>query len=211
MFDKRCAGYEAAGYTVLIPGSAVPGWPVEVPLPVDPLWKNEYAASVRRLIHDGVDAPLAQLFVHVARKPDPGAKGAERARSATEKFFYRRLESLPETAGRFQLNVQLPIPFDGWGNMEVDLLCADLRLVVELDGGQHLASADAYRRDRRKDALLQEHGYFVLRFLAEDVGAKLDVVLDTVLRTLAHLGCLRSAEHANQETLNGDFWFEVVV
>ena len=36
MFDRRCAGYEAVGYTVLLPGSAVPGWPVEVPLPVDP-------------------------------------------------------------------------------------------------------------------------------------------------------------------------------
>ncbi len=186
MFDKRCAGYEAVGYTVLIPGSAVPGWPPEVPLPVDPLWKNEYAASVRRLVRDGVDAPLARLFVHVARKPEPGAEGADRARSATERFFYRRLESLPETAGRFQLNVPLPIPFDGWGNMEVDLLCADSRLVVELDGGQHLAGAEAYRRDRRKDVLLQEHGYFVLRFLAEDVGTRLDLVLDTILRTLEH-------------------------
>ena len=45
MFDRRCAGYEAVGYTVLLPGSAVPGWPAEVPLPVDPAWKNEYAAS----------------------------------------------------------------------------------------------------------------------------------------------------------------------
>lgn len=25
MFDRRCSGYEAAGYTVLLPGSAVPG------------------------------------------------------------------------------------------------------------------------------------------------------------------------------------------
>ena len=186
MFDRRCAGYEAVGYTVLIPGSAVPGWPAEVLLPVDPQWKSEYAASVRRLVRDGVDAPLARLFVHVARKPDPGAKGVDRARSATEAFFYRRLETLPETAGRFRLNAELPIPFDGWGNMEVDLLCAEARLVIELDGGQHLASQDAYRRDRRKDALLQEHGYFVLRFLAEDVGTRLDMVLDAILRTLAH-------------------------
>ncbi len=72
--------------------------------------------------------------------------------------------------------------------MEVDLLCPDARLVVELDGGQHLASLDAYRRDRRKDALLQEHDYFVLRFLAEDVGARLDMVLDAILRTLTHRG-----------------------
>jgi len=186
MFDRRCAGYEAVGYTVLIPGSAVPGWPADVLLPVDPLWKSEYAASVRRLVRDGVDTPLARLFVDVARQPDRGATGAARARSATEAFFYRRLETLPETAGRFSLNAELPIPFDGWGNMEVDLLCTDARLVVELDGGQHLESLDGYRRDRRKDALLQEHGYFVLRFLAEDVGARLDMVLDAILRGLTH-------------------------
>ena len=53
-------------------------------------------------------------------------------------------------------------------------------------GGQHLGDADAYRRDRRKDCLLQENGYFVLRFLAEDVGKRLDNVLDAILRTLTH-------------------------
>lgn len=185
MFDRRCQGYETVGYTVLLPGSAVPGWPVEVPLPVDPRWKNDYAATVRRLVRDGVDAPLARLFVHVARKFDAGAEGVARARSATEAFLYRRLQSLPETAGRFDLNIKLPIPFDGWGNMEVDLLESRSRLVIELDGGQHLTNADAYRRDRRKDALLQEHGFFVLRFLAEDVGKRLDKVLDAILRVLA--------------------------
>ena len=70
--------------------------------------------------------------------------------------------------------------------MEVDLLCADARIAVELDGGQHLDSAEAYRRDRRKDLLLQENGYFVLRFLAADVGTHLDAVLDAILRTLSH-------------------------
>jgi very-short-patch-repair endonuclease len=51
-----------------------------------------------------------------------------------------------------------------------------------------LDGVDAYRRDRQKDRLLQEHGYFVLRFLAEDVGRNLDDVLDGVLRALSHLG-----------------------
>lgn len=186
MFDRRCRGYEAVGYTILLPASAVPGWPPDVPLPVDPLWKSEYAASVRRLVRDGVDKPLANLFVHAARTVVPDAEGTERARSATEAFLYRRLETLPETAGRFRLNVELPIPFDGWGRMEVDLLAAEARIAVELDGGQHLADAEAYRRDRRKDILLQENGYFVLRFLAEDVGKHLDSVLDAILRTLSH-------------------------
>ena len=92
---------------------------------------------------------------------------------------------MPETAGRFFLNAELPIPFDGRGRMEVDLLCAEARVAVELDGLQHLASVEAYRRDRRKDLLLQENGYLVLRFLAEDVGQQLDLVLDTILRALS--------------------------
>jgi very-short-patch-repair endonuclease len=127
------------------------------------------------------------LFVHVARSFPPDLEGVARARSASEAFLYRRLETLPESANKFRLNVELPIPFDGWGKMEVDLLCAEARLAIELDGAQHLSGPDAYRHDRRKDCLLQQNGYFVLRFLAEDVGMRLDEVLDTILQTLARL------------------------
>jgi very-short-patch-repair endonuclease len=42
----------------------------------------------------------------------------------------------------------------------------------------------AYRPDRRKDQLLQENGYFVLRFLAENVGKRLETLLDTIQRTM---------------------------
>jgi len=167
-----------------LPASAVPGWPAEVPLPVEPEWKRDYAASVQRLIRDGVDAHLGNLFVYAARKFQADAQGADRARSATEAFLYRRLETLSETAGKFVLNAVLPIPFDAGGRMEVDWLYAQARVAVELDGPQHLSDPDAYRRDRHKDALLQENGYFVLRFLAEDIGKHLDHVLDTILRAL---------------------------
>jgi len=184
MFDRRCRGYEALGYTILLPASAMPGWPVEVPLPIDPEWKKDYAASVRRLILDGVDVPLGQLFVHAARRPSPETEGEARARSASEAFFYQRLQTLPATKDHFRLNVRLPISFDGSGHMEVDFLCAKLGIVVELDGDQHLADADSYRRDRHKDALLQQHGYFVLRYLACDVARRLDHVLDAMLAVL---------------------------
>jgi hypothetical protein len=97
---------------------------------------------------------------------------------------HRNLETLPTTKGCFRLNAELPLPFDNWGRMEVDLLCADHRIAIELDGAQHLANTDAYRGDRRKDQLLQENGYFVLRFLAEDVGRNLDMVLDSIQRTM---------------------------
>jgi len=184
MFDRRCRGYEAIGYKVLLPASAIPGWPADVVLPSDPVWKRDYSGSVRRLVRDGVDAPLATLFVHVARAAPSDAEDANRARSATEAFLYRRLETLAETKKRFCLNVALPIAFDGFGALEVDLLCADARVAVELDGAQHLADPVAYRRDRRKDQLLQENGYLVLRFLAEDVSRELDLVLDGILKAL---------------------------
>lgn len=186
MFERRCRGYEAIGYTIQLPASAVPGWPAEVTLPADPLWKQNYAGSVRRLIRDGVDKPLAALFLSATSRISSGAMGVDRARSASEAFLFRRLESLPQTAGRFLLNVELPIPFDGRGRMEVDLLDADSRLAIELDGTQHLADPAAYRRDRRKDRLLQENGYFVLRFLAEDIGCNLGEVLDSILRVLVN-------------------------
>jgi very-short-patch-repair endonuclease len=184
MFNRRCKGYESLGYQILLPASAIPGWPAEVPLPADPAWKADYAASVRRLVLDGVDSYLASLFVNVTTKFSPDDEGECRARSATEAFLFRRLETLPQTKGRFRLNVELPIAFDGWGRMEVDLLSANERIAIELDGAQHLANPDAYRRDRRKDMMLQQNGYTVLRFLTEDVGKCLDDVLDIILRAL---------------------------
>jgi len=185
MFDRRCRGYEAVGYSISLPASAVPGWPADVLLPSDPEWKRDYAATVRRLIRDGVDAPLADLFVSAVKPSPPEVTGLARARSASEAFLYRRMETLPETMSRFQLNVRIPIPFDGQSQMEVDFLNDTLRIAVELDGAQHLSDAESYRRDRRKDRLLQQSGYLVLRFLTEDLTKDLDGVLDAILQSFA--------------------------
>ena len=182
MFKRRSKAYESIGYTIIQPASAYPGWPTDVVLPSDPLWKNDYWSVISRLVADGVDNSLAQLFSEVAILD---CEQFERARSMIEAFLFYRLETLPETKGRFKLNAELAIPFDGFGCMEVDLFCQDARCVIEIDGIQHLASKDAYRSDRRKDLLLQQHGYFVMRFLAEDVSKKLDLVLDAILRVLS--------------------------
>ena len=75
MFDRRCRGYEAIGYTVQLPASGIPGWPSEVELPTNPLWKQNYTASLRRLIRDGVDKPLASLFQEATRELTPDDHG----------------------------------------------------------------------------------------------------------------------------------------
>lgn len=186
MFNRRCRAYETIGYKIFLPASATPGWPANIPLPIDPKWKADYAITVQRLIRDGIDLPLAELFVQ-ASSPVLKQEELGRARSTAEAFLYYRLETLPETKGRFGLNTELSIPFDGYGNMEIDLLCSDKRIAIEIDGSQHFADAYAYRRDRRKDILLQENGYMVLRFLAEDISKHLDDVLNSILRALAHV------------------------
>jgi superfamily II DNA or RNA helicase/very-short-patch-repair endonuclease len=186
MLDKRCRGYEDIGYSITVPASATPGWPGGVPLPVESAWKNDYAATVQRLVRDGVDESLASLFLQSTRVPDLEGEGEVRARSSTEAFLYHRLESIPETAGLFKLNQKLPIPFDQSSTMEVDFFCKKLGVVIEIDGNQHLSDPDAYRRDRKKDALLQQHGYLVLRFLAEDVSKRLDQLLNDILATLTN-------------------------
>ncbi len=181
MFNRRCKAYEAIGYEIIMPASAYHGWPAAVSLPADPIWKMNFTNTMQRLIRDGVDSSLAKLFAdHSSQNIN-----IDRARSHVEAFLFYRLETLEETKGRFQLNHHLSIPFDGLGKMEVDFLCADSNVVIEIDGMQHLSSAEAYRRDRRKDMLLQENGYKILRFLAEDVMKQLDLVLDVILRAIS--------------------------
>jgi hypothetical protein len=51
---------------------------------------------------------------------------------------------------------------------------------------QHLGDAEACCRDRRKDRLLQEHGYTVRRFLAQDLEEDLETVLDSILGALTN-------------------------
>jgi very-short-patch-repair endonuclease len=101
---------------------------------------------------------------------------ADRARSAAERLLFLALEHHPLTRGRFELNGTIDALFGGRA-LEIDLLDRQGRTAIEVDGYHHFRDADRYRRDRRKDALLQSEGYFVLRTLAEDVVDRLDDVL----------------------------------
>lgn len=113
-----------------------------------------------------------------------GGEEIDRARSAAERFLFDLLGDLPETAGLFELNVRLGFCF-GPMPAEVDLLAAGLRLAVEIDGFHHFRDPGRYRRDRRKDALLQRQGFLVLRFLAEDVVVRLEEILEEVRTAVA--------------------------
>jgi very-short-patch-repair endonuclease len=62
-----------------------------------------------------------------------------------------------------------------------DFVCHALKLVIEVDGGQHSGSA----RDARRDDWMAREGYKVLRFWNNDVLGNLEGVLDRIGREIA--------------------------
>lgn len=184
MFDRRCRGYEALGYTIELPPGAAAGWPAGIPLPVEPAWRETYSESIRRLCRDGVDAELADLFVWASRQATGSVPA--KARTAALRFLARRLVTLPSTSGCFAPNVRLPIAFAGNPYMDVDLFDATDNLIILLDDTSSLAAPDTYRRARRQDYLLQTAGHHVLRCLVSDILAHLPSILDDICRLVAH-------------------------
>lgn len=120
----------------------------------------------------------------VLARDDSLPEELERARSAIEAFLFRLLELRASTVGLFELNVKLDFNH-GAQRAEVDLLCASLRMALEVDGYHHFVDRAAVRRDRRKDLLLQRHGYVVMRILAEDVVPHMSSVLGDIEDVLA--------------------------
>jgi len=114
-----------------------------------------------------------------------GAAVSLDARSVAEATLYEALEATPATAGRFQLNESLSVRF-GPTAAEIDLLSRGDRIAIEIDGIHHFANPDCYRRDRRKDLLLQTQGFVVVRLLAEDVMRDVRSAVNAVCQALAY-------------------------
>ena len=122
--------------------------------------------------------------------PEPTAEQRGRpaqldARSAAEATLHEALEATPATSGRFALNESLSVRF-GPTAAEIDLLSRSDRIAIEIDGFHHFADPDCYRRDRRKDLLLQTQGFVVVRLLAEDVMRDVRSSVNAVCQALAY-------------------------
>jgi hypothetical protein len=146
------------------------------------------ASAAAVLAANGADTALVESAVALVRATAaaPHSEADDnRARSTAEQFLFEFLESVPETAGRFELNVTLDFRF-GARAAEVDLLCREPPIALEIDGYFHFRDDAGYRRDRAKDWELQRRGYLVLRFLAEDVIPQLEVLRDRILDAMAH-------------------------
>ena len=66
-------------------------------------------------------------------------------------------------------------------NYIVDFYCADLKLVVEVDGGQH-DTAGGKQYDAERDAVLESYGLKVVRVLNEDIMKNFNAVCKEIQR-----------------------------
>jgi Protein of unknown function (DUF559) len=105
----------------------------------------------RHVLHRVADARQVQPFL----------------RGACEGLVYYMLEARQETRGRFSANARLSSNLNTRRH-EVDLLCQEARLVIEIDGPEHNQQARKIM-DAKKQKDLEDQGYRVQRFRNQEV------------------------------------------
>ncbi len=95
-----------------------------------------------------------------------------------ERHLWRHLRR--EQLAGYKFRRQFPV-----GPYIVDFICVPARLVLELDGGQHL---DAQAYDAARTLEIEARGYRVLRFWNDDVLLRTEAVLEEIFRHLVE-GC----------------------
>jgi len=78
------------------------------------------------------------------------------------------------------LNARFPID-----RFVVDFLCTERKLIIELDGGQHVLNR---QHDDERTECLERMGYLVLRFWNNEVMHNTDGVLQVIMEALEQVG-----------------------
>ncbi|RUL69093.1 endonuclease domain-containing protein [Dyella choica] len=102
------------------------------------------------------------------------ARQLRRASTDAERHLWRHLRQRNLAACKFRR--QFPI-----AGYIVDFVCLPAKLVVEIDGGQHL---DALEYDEARTRALEARGFRVLRFWNDEVLLHTDDVLEVIWRNL---------------------------
>jgi len=91
----------------------------------------------------------------------------------TEKYLWKYLRGKQLTGFKFRR--QHPI-----GKYIVDFVNLERRIIIELDGGQHLEN----KKDELRDKWLKERGYDVLRFWDNEVLTNIEGVMESIRKKL---------------------------
>ena len=69
------------------------------------------------------------------------------------------------------------------GSYVVDFVCRELKLIIELDGGQH-NEPENIEYDKKRTQYLNEKGYKVVRFWNNEIDENLEGVYQSILKVL---------------------------
>jgi very-short-patch-repair endonuclease len=94
--------------------------------------------------------------------------------------------------GGFKFRRQVPLQ-----GYVADFLCVELKLIVELDGGQH---SEQIAYDENRTGVLQGAGYRVLRYWNNDALLRTSEVLEDILRKLEEIQSQSAAKSKIQST-----------
>jgi very-short-patch-repair endonuclease len=136
-------------------------------------------ALIDRVLHGAPDcAALSMARQGRVTMAMPAERSPGRARARTARALFEALAHDPRTRDRFALHGQ--VASEAGPAIDVDLVASRTRIAVVLDGWYHFHDPEGYRRDRVQDVRLQRAGYFVMRFLAEDVDDRLASTVDHI-------------------------------
>jgi very-short-patch-repair endonuclease len=129
----------------------------------------------------------------VCESPRDYARSLRHRQTDAERRLWARLRDRRLQGAKFAR--QVPI-----GAYVVDFCCRELKVIVELDGGQHAVQA---RADAERTALLEALGYRVLRFWNNDALGNTDGVLQRIAQALA---AARASPRPSPQRGEGEGW-----
>ena len=103
------------------------------------------------------------------------ARNLRKNSTDAEKYLWRHIRNRQLEGWKFRR--QFPI-----GQYIADFVCPELKLIIEIDGGQH---AELAEYDLRRTEFLQARGYQVVRFWNNEVLGNIEGVLETLTLTLS--------------------------
>jgi very-short-patch-repair endonuclease len=132
--------------------------------------KEGTASATRALL--SLSRERERVGVRVPEKGQAGiARGLRRRSTDAERLVWRHLRS--RRLGGLKFRRQHPI-----GRYVVDFACLEYRLVVELDGSQHMVHRQS---DTNRTRALTSAGFRVLRFWDNDVLRNTEAVLASII------------------------------
>jgi very-short-patch-repair endonuclease len=118
--------------------------------------------------------PQAPHHRPIAKRIRNFAKEMRRKSTDAEAAMWRVLRD--RRLARFKFRRQVPFQ-----SFLLDFVCFEKRLIIEIDGSQHVSS----RRDAAREAVLMAEGFRIARYWNNDVLQQASAILEDILAKLA--------------------------